>query len=55
MDISEQGMTILWLRVLWATNRTQKHKLNKYLNQFIKQVHLAEEAIMEADKNATRN
>lgn len=55
MDVRDQGLTILWLRVLAAKNRAQKIKLKQYLNQFIKQVHIAEQALEEAEKNATRS
>lgn len=48
MDVREQGLSILWLRVLWLANRDQRTKVNKYFDDWIAQVKMTERALAAA-------
>ena len=50
MDVSEQGLSLLWLRVLWLNNRFQRQKVDKFFGEWIEQVKMTERALAESQK-----
>lgn len=45
MDVREQGLSILWLRVLHRNSPHQRERLYDYLEKFIAQVKLSERSL----------
>ena len=45
MDVREQGMTFLWLRVLWRANSHQRAKLNRFFDRWQEQVKMTEKEL----------
>lgn len=48
MDVSEQGLSLLWLRILARPNPLQRERMTTYFNRWVKQVKLSEKALGEA-------
>ena len=47
MDVREQGMNWLWMRVVYRTNRQKHERLKDALNEFIKQCKRTERSARE--------
>jgi len=47
MDVKEQGMNLLWYRVLYRNRRKQTTLLKKAMNLFVEQCKRSEKALEE--------
>jgi len=45
MDVRDQGLTMLWLRVRARGNERQRERMTDYFNRWIKQVKRSERAL----------
>jgi hypothetical protein len=47
MDVRDQGLDILWLRIVSRSNARARARVTKYFNEWVQQVKMSE---LESDK-----